>query len=133
MTRSFMLKTDRVEIVEAFARKEVPGVSISFPSPRQRKPITRDTKRVTTYDSVENILEFIVSAAYDVDVALFAAWLYDIVQKSGSKKTTVNGQQLTGPIAQVTVIIQNNIQVNQIVSIQDKDRTPVGSSERDVP
>ena len=74
-----------------------------------------------------------MSAAYDVDVALFAAWLYDIVQKSGSKKTTVNGQQLTGPITQVTVIIQNNIQVNQIVSIQDKDRTPVGSSERDVP
>lgn len=57
------------------------------------------------YDSAESIPEFIVSAARDVDIGLFSAWLYDVVQKIGSRKTTVNGQQLTGSITQITVII----------------------------
>jgi len=55
MIRSFTLKTDRVEVVKAFARKEIDGVSISFPSASAPKLAAHDSKRMLAYDSAESI------------------------------------------------------------------------------
>lgn len=58
-----------------------------------------------TYDSAEDILQFIVTAARDVDIGLFSAWLYEMATKPSRKKTIINGQQIPADQAELAALI----------------------------
>lgn len=121
MSYKFLVKTGSVKISEVFFRSEFPGIFITGDPELESKRLPP----IMAYDSAEDILQFIVHASTDIDIGLFSAWLYDIFNKSNSKKRTINGHQIPEEQAELTLLIkslieeQNNAQAASIRTEND--------------
>ena len=118
MTRSFIIKADRVAITEAFSRNGFEGVSIRAVPAKDPQPVTKADEPVYALDSAEDILHFVVNLGTETSVAVFSAWLYDLLKKTNSKKTTLNGQMMPGSPEQIADLIGREIEATAMVSRQ---------------
>jgi hypothetical protein len=89
MSYRFSIKAGSIEVLNGFLQNQFPGVSITHEPTGKPKP-----PPVMANDSAEDILQFIVNAAENIDINLFSAWLFGICEKSTRKTTTINGQQI---------------------------------------
>lgn len=62
---------------------------------------------------VESVARFVISFASDVAVGVFSAWLYDRMKNRGSEKTTIEGRDIPRDVQQITVVINNTLQLHQ--------------------
>ena len=102
MSYRFHIVAGSMEILDSFLKNDFRGVSISHEPASTSKP---RPARTMAYDSAEDILQFIVTAAHDVDIGLFSAWLYEMATKPSRKKTTINGQQIPTDQAELAALI----------------------------
>ncbi|WP_280564355.1 hypothetical protein [Chromohalobacter sp. 48-RD10] len=58
-----------------------------------------------SYDDAAEILQFIVDITYDIDVALFTTWIYDIASKRSRRKTTINGHEIPEDQAELAALL----------------------------
>jgi hypothetical protein len=100
MSYRFKIVAGSMDVFESFLRSKPSRVGISHDS--VRKP---ERKPTMAYDSAEDILQFIATVAYDIDISLFSAWLYEVVSKSSRRKTTVNGLPIPESKAELAALI----------------------------
>lgn len=104
MSHRFRIVAGNMDVLESFLGSKFPGVSISH------EPVRNPERKPTmAYDSAEDILQFIVTAARDIDVGLFTAWLYGVVSKPSRRKTTINGLRIPEDQAELATLISKLI------------------------
>ncbi len=119
MTLHLSIHTGELSISRELFDSNFPGVHIRGDLPKDFKPIINSNGYVLTCDSAEHLLNLIVEFSKDIDVGLFAAWLYEIIQKSSRKKVTINGKQIPEDQAELALLIkklieeQNNLEQDQ--------------------
>ena len=96
----FILETKDREVAEAIFSANIDGVS-------QHEMLLK------AVIDPEPIIRFVISAVSDVSIGLFSAWLYDLVKKRGSDKTSIQGQKIPHDVAQIITVIQVTIENNE--------------------
>jgi hypothetical protein len=128
---TFRLEADRIEIIEAFLRDAPDGVRISadiHASHRQNLG-GYQTKSVPTVDNAEDILKVVVHIGTEVGIDVFAAWLFSLLQKTNSKHSKINGQELPASESQIITVINAAVGSSVSVSINTEKKSEKSSTE----
>lgn len=82
----------------------------------------RILKRVYNIDSIDGpsfqrflgvVIDNITEYGINFGLSIFAAWLYDRIKKDKTKKTSINGTDVTNNPTQINIVINNYIQENK--------------------
>ena len=98
----FRIVAGSIDVLNAFLLNEFHGISISHESEHTSKP--RPSPKMA-YDTAEDILRFIITASYNIDIGLLTACLYQAAANSERKKTTINGQQIPMDQSELAALI----------------------------
>lgn len=115
MTYRFRIVAGSMEVLESFLRNEMPGVALSHESAPAPKAESRPA-RTMAYDSAEDILQFVVSASRDIDIALLTTWLLQRVQAPSRRGTTMNERAVPENQAELEALIVELISQQQEVT-----------------
>ena len=118
MTYRFRIVAGSMEVLESFLRNEFPGIAVSHESVPARKAESRSA-RTMAYDSAEDILQFIVSASRDIDIALFTTWLLQRVEAPSRRRTTLNERAMPENQAELGALIVEVISQQREQAVND--------------
>lgn len=111
MPYRFRIAAGSTDVLNEFLRNDLPGVSI-FHEPKHTS-VRRPPPKMA-YDSAEDILQFIVSVAHDIDINLFAYWLVTRIEnQTRGRKTTINGHPIPSGQAELAALIRDIIKKSE--------------------
>lgn len=111
MSYRFRIVAGSTDVLNEFLRNDLSGVSVfhePMPTSARRPPPKM------AYDSAEDILHFIVSAARDIDINLFAYWLVTKIEnQTRGRKTTIDGHPIPSDQAELAALIRDLIKESE--------------------
>jgi hypothetical protein len=113
LPNEFLIETDDLEVAASLADVNLEGVTA-------HQVIARSFGTET--------VRYLIHCASEIPIALFAAWLYDLMKNRGTDKTRIQGQRLPNNVLEITLLIQTTIQKNQIDAQEFKNEMDEESS-----
>ena len=102
MPYNFRIVAGSIDVLNALLLNKPHGVSISHEFAQISKP---GPSPKMAYDTAEDILQFIVTTAYDLEISLISTWLCQAAANSERKETTINGQPIPMDQAELAALI----------------------------
>jgi len=71
---------------------------------------------------LEEIARFLITFSSELAVTVFGVWLAARIEKSGTKKTTINGHNVPANAQQITIVVNLVLQQHQQQSQENHDK-----------